>query len=268
MNRRSFFKSIAASSFLLAATSVFTGCSITDNLLSPQETVDKKANKIATIEFVQIQYKKGLYVMEELNFKTKTEKNTSFDTNFTLPWYVGSKINVVQNDYLLATYSSNALLESGYGLGNKIEPMYRNSSLATPEKLNSLGFKNTKELYIFVFDRLTSYSSEEVLTFLKKYDSENIINISDILDLENLQKENDKFIVEQFKNYIEFEKNYQATLTDKNKINNEIPFSKWFFYTDNKQVNFIKEDFLIYTMTKLIVDNLLDNAPKGFRANV
>ena len=137
MNRRNFFKSIVASGLLLATASVFTGCSVSNSLLSPQETVDLKNNRIATIEFVQIQYKKGLYVMEELNFRTGTEDSVSFDTNFTLPWYVGSKINVAQNDYLLASYSSNALLESGYGLGNKIEPMYRYSSLATPEKLNS-----------------------------------------------------------------------------------------------------------------------------------
>lgn len=268
MNRRNFFKSIVASGLLLATASVFTGCSVSNSLLSPQETVDLKNNRIATIEFVQIQYKKGLYVMEELNFRTGTEDSVSFDTNFTLPWYVGSKINVAQNDYLLASYSSNALLESGYGLGNKIEPMYRYSSLATPEKLNSLGFKSTKDLYIFVFDKLTSYSSEEVFTFLKKYDSEGIIDIADILDLEKLQKENDRFIVEQFKNYIEFEKSYQATLNEKNNVNTDIPMNKWFFYTNNKQVNFLKEDFLIYTMTKIIVDSLLDNSPKGFKAHV
>lgn len=268
MNRRTFFKSIVASSLLLATTSVFTGCSVTNSLLSTQETVDTKANRIATIEFIQIQYKKGLYVMEELNFRTRTEDSVSFDTNFTLPWYVGPKINVAQNDYLLATYSSNALLESGFGIGNRIEQLYRNNSSANPSKLNSLGFRTTKELYTFVFDRLTSYSATEVYSFLKTYDSEGIINISDILDLESLQEDNDKFVGNEYKKYIEFEKAYEATQTDKKKVDKEIPLDKWYFNSGNKQVHFLKEDYLIYTMTKLIVDGLLEKSSKGFKANV
>ncbi len=269
MNRRTFFKSIVASGLMFATTSVLTGCSVTNNLLSTQETVDKKANRIATIEFIQIQYKKGLYVMEELNFRTRTEDSYSFDTNFTLPWYVGSKINVVQNDYLLATYSATPLLESGYGIGNKIEPMYRTNSAATPAKLNALGFRTTKELYSFVFDRLTSYSSSEVYSFLKAYDSEGVISLSNILDLEYLQEENDKFVANEFRKYTEFEKAYEATQTDKKKVESELPLDKWYFYSaNNKQVHFLKEDYLIYTMTKLIVDGLLEKSSKGFKANV
>lgn len=268
MNRRSFFKSIVASGLLVAIASVFTGCNSSVEQITPKEAIEKHSNLVSVIDYIQIQYNKGLYVLEELNFKTKTEDKVSFDTKYTLPWYIGPQMNIGQNKYFITTYSAGNLLETGFGIGDKIDLMYRGNQYVTPARLNELGFSTIKELYSFVFNKVTSYNSAEAYILLDILERHGVLKVSELLNLDYLTVENDKFIRNEFRHYLGHENVLATSDKDRELLATEIPMDKWFAFVGTKQVHFLKEDYLIYSFTKLIVDAILEKAPKGQKINV
>jgi hypothetical protein len=272
MDRRTFFKSLIATGIFAATASVFTGCDSETKVLTAKEVLEKHSNLLSVIDYTQLTYKKGVSVLEELNFARANENKMSIDTIFTLPWYVGPKINLDKNEYFVKAYANESLLFTGFGIGDKVELNYRSSNLFsgkdTVSRANELGFEDIKSLYMYVFDKLTSYTATEVFVMIDLLDQKGILKKEDILNIENINKETKLLIQREFSGYINHEISMATSNKEKSAAKINLPKSKWNLRIENKVVSLKEEDFKIYALTYMICNKIIENTPRGTKVNV
>lgn len=272
MNRRSFFKAIMTSGLILTGASFLTGCEDGQvKPLSAQEALTNHSVYIAALDKVKLSHKLGISLMEELNLSMKVSGSYSFDTEFTLPWYLGPKIGLDKNEYLLSKYSSSELLFSGYGIGDRLNMDYRGKTygdIPISKKLASLGFKDMKEFYSFIFDKISSYSSTEAFVLIDLLDQKGILNTEEILNEKNIFMKSEELMKDLFKDYIGYEKSLLSTKEEIDSFTYDSVKENWSLIINDKVVIFSKEDFLIYALSYMICEEILLKAPMGVSINV
>lgn len=257
MNRRMFFHSILASLILVSSASILTGC-------KEETNYQKETKLIPVIEYVQLSHKKNLHLMEDLGFTMRYKSKFNQDALFTLPWFVGPKLEISKNDYLIKLYSTEDLLFTGYGLGDKINLYFRSTS---EERIHELGFDTSKDLFEFVYNKLTSYSPKDVYIMLSVLEENKILKTEDILNMENIESMNNDLLSFNFNNYNEFDKSMVATPEEKRLVTNN-PLNSWRLSVNGKQVSLTKGDFIPYSLTIMIMNDIIKNTPKGQTINV
>lgn len=257
MNRRMFFHSILASLLLVSSSAMLTGCKEETNF-------QKESKLIPVIEYVQLSHKKSLHLMEDLGFTMRYKSKFSQDALFTLPWFVGPKLDISKNDYLIKLYSTEDLLFTGYGLGDKINLYYRSTN---EERINELGFDSSKDLFEFVYNKLTSYNPKDVYIMLSILEEKNILKTEDVLNMENIDNMNNELLKFNFNNYNEFDQSMVATAEEKRLVTNN-PLNSWRLSVNGKQVSLTKADFIPYSLTLIIMNEIIKNTPKGQVINV
>lgn len=257
MNRRMFFNSILASVLLVSSASVITGCQY-------ETSFQKESKLIPVIEYAQLSHKKNLQLMEDLGYTQRYKSNFSQDVLFTLPWFVGPQLDISKNDYLVKMYSTEDLLFTGFGLGDKINLYYRN---VDNNRLNQLGFESSKDLFEFVYNKLTSYSAKDVYIMLAVMEERKILSVKDVLNYERINQKNKDLIGFNFYNYNEFDKSMVSTPAEKELLN-ENPLKSWRLSVNGKQVSLTESDFIPYALTVIICDEIIKNTPKDQVINV
>lgn len=249
MNRRLFVKSA-----VLATPFLITGCSF-NFIESKQEILDKNNSLLATIDYIQIFYKKGLRKMEDLNFSL-INSNQYIGANYTLPWYVGPNISLDKNEYLLKTYNQEPLLFNGFGIKNRL-------NMDLPNKgLSKIGYSSIEQLYSIIFDKITSYSKYEVFAMIEKLEEDGILNKGYILDLRNVELHTEKLLRKKYEFYINYETSMALSDTDRKFIDNNLINPKWKFRVGDKLVTLNKEDYLIYGLVSMICEQIIKENKK------
>jgi hypothetical protein len=202
--------------------------------------------------------------MENIGFIVRDKNKFSEDLSFTLCWYFGPKLDISREDYLVKMYSSDDLLFTGYGLGDKISLIYNSFG---EEKIHDLGFNNAKELHSFIYNKLTSYSARDVYFMLENMEDHGLLKVTDIVNYDNLMTERDSLLGFNFYNYNQFDKSMLDTPSQEKYVN-ATRINDWTITVNGRRVHLTKEDFDIHAMTAMICKSILKNAEKGDITNV
>ena len=260
MKRRNFIKL----SLSVGLLSLLSGCN-DSKTITPEEAIKYHSDLVSVIDIVKIHFNDSLSTMSIFGLNFNDKDNPSLDTEYSLPWYIGPKLNLSKNEYFVDLYSDTDLLFLGYGIKDRINLMLRKDTfqgISAEEKSRNLGFSSTIDLYKYVFNYISSYSATEVFVKLKNLESINAISTDKILNESFIKKENDKLIRDIFKNYISFEKEINNTV-----ITTDSLLRKTHYTINGEKVHFIKSDFEIYTLSLIIVKEILNNTKKGIKIN-
>lgn len=226
-----------------------SGCNGTLFSLNPNERMlYNHTSLLAAIDLVQMPYKKGLVSMEDLSFMYNSKSYVG--TRHLLPWFVGAKIDLNKNDYFIKGFTNEDLLYTGYGIKDRLSLHYSKNRV----KVISLGFENAIQLYLAVFDRVSSYSKYELLSYLERLEAGGLLNKEELLDYNSIKNKNNLFIGEMFNNYNEYEETVKITKESLPVIN-----KKWKITINKEPVHISENDYLIYSFTHTICESILKN---------
>jgi len=273
LNRRDFIRLSLTSGALTLIGGAFSGCSQNINKVSKAEVIDRESNLISAIDYTQMSFKDSIRYMEGVNLTRKDYKKYSFDLEFSLPWFIGPRVDMDKDNYFVRRYSNEDLLFTDFGIGNRLYFDYRykykelglEKKFTVDQKAISLGYDSLEDMYISIFIILTTYQPKETYVFLKKYADMGLIDLDSILNISNIKKDTEKLIRKYYNSYYSFEDNAKDNGIKSNLDNT---LYNWFVIIDNKEIKLKKEDYYIYALTDKIVTNILINSHKGQIINV
>jgi len=269
MQRRFFLKSISLVTAAVLLPSLMTGCHQDDlktkDKISIKEALLKHTAGVAVIDGIIMKHKKSINDFEDYNYLLKNDEDrSSLETILTLPWFMGPKIQMDKDDYALAKYSNSNLIFSGYGISTRVKEIssklknktldgYKEEDkklvLSTEKILVDLGMKSEKELYLYIFDKLTSYQASEVYVMLDYLNTKGVINIEKLLNTDYLNESNERLISYMYNNYISYEDNKEDTYPKDSWGFRDLHTGQW--------VTLNKNDFMPYTFTFLVMNSII-----------
>jgi hypothetical protein len=272
MNRRNFIKS----SSLLALSAPFiimSGCSST-NVATPEFILEHDSNLLSVIDNIKMTYEENIKTMNDIGLIFNEDNNDKLDIEFSLPWYIGSKIGLSSDKYFIKKYTSEDLLFLSFGIKDKINLFFFNDSyngLSSNKRAIELGFNSIIDLYTNVLYKLTSNDPIESLIYLKYLEKNSILEVSNLLNYNKIKEKNEKVIKNLFSNYLKIEEEFDTYNINNQEIkkskNIDSYLKEWKYSINDKRINFIKEDFEIYTLSILITENILKNTKKETTLN-
>jgi len=265
MNRRSFLKGISLS-LITAMTISMTGCNFSSEL-TPEEALEEHSHLISVIDSLKMNYNNNIKTMDSIGLIFPDSEDNLIDTEYSLPWYIGSKINLSKNEYFIKKYTSEDLLFNNFGIKNKYKLFYFNKTYkgkSANERSIQLGFESINDLYKSILYKLTTYSATDIFIELKTLEKLGILNTEEILNSNKINEFNEKFVKNLFNNYIQFEKSLE-TKENNYSLNNYLKL--WKYSVNDKKINFIKEDFELYSFAITLTELILTNTPKGVNIN-
>jgi len=272
MIRRSFLKNISVVVAALIIPGIFSGCE-DEKTITPKEAVEKHAEGVAVLEYVLENHRQAVYAMDDFGYTVNIESlkdSGSVDLILTLPWYMGPKIEMSKNDYVLNKYSEANFLFTGYGIKSRIREVSakfkaytrRNMSEDEEAKIKSteailikLGLDSEVDLFLYIYDKLTSYSAPEVYVLMDYLAKKGVIDRSEILSKEYIDTAADKLIEFMYSNYIDFEEGKPYMSKDKNGV------LIWGFTdpSSQKEVHFSRSAYIPYALTFIIMNNIISS---------
>ncbi|MGB2552807.1 hypothetical protein ACPF04_06465 [Campylobacter sp. MOP51] len=217
---------------------ILSGCGTANTAPRPELISQQKA----ILEDIAYYHKEGLKNASAINLFSS--EYTGVD--FGIPWYFGAKINMEKKDYDFLVNQEIPVLMSGYGIRDRINidfQGYKNNS-----KVMGLGFVDIRELYVFIFDRVTNSSSNEMHRILSAMQDHGLLNVSEVVDSDALNSYTDGYLNKIFARYIE--------LDSSNTHHLEI----WYAGTPSLKTNTTRAEYIPYAFTSMIVEKLLSNS--------
>ena len=239
-------------SFLLSLFLVFSlsGClgSFSTKTPTKEEQSEKTRSELTVLKDVKESYLTGLERANKYNLYVSYYSDYP-DLAVTIPFIYGAKLEIDREHYMVRRYSKRVLLFPGYGIKDRFNMTY--SEEGDYGRLQELGFNSFESLYLFVLNKLTSYSLNESYAFISELEKSGILKSSEALDFNEVQSRNEKYIKKLFANYLDFEKeSFQNT-----DIDEALKF--WFLDINDRLITLNKDEFKPYSMTDFIVKKLL-----------
>mgnify|MGYP002744952575 CR=1 FL=1 len=126
----------------------------------------KKGTELAIFKDIKESYINGLEKADRYNLYLPQSYYSEYpDLSVTLPFVYGAKLEMDREHYMIRRYSNRVLLYANYGIKDRFNMIY--SDVGDYGRLQELGFNSFSELYLFVFDKLTSYPLKESYDFIR-----------------------------------------------------------------------------------------------------
>lgn len=241
--------------FFLSLAYVFalTGCfeqPAPPKVLTQEELNAKAINEVAVLKSVKESYLQGLEKASIYDLYLPASYYVDYpDLSVTFPFVYGSKIDMDKEHYTIRRYSGRAVLFPNYGIKDRFNISYGND--ANYEQLRKMGFASFQDLYLFVFNKLTSYPLRESYEFITSLEKERIVDSDIVLNMNAVEIRNESYIKKAFSNYFEFEKNVFQNSDVEEALEN------WYLDANGKLITLNKDDFKIYSLTDFIVKKVL-----------
>ena len=225
--------------------------------LTQEEQNEKTRSELVVLKNVKESYISGLEKANKYGFYLPQTYYSEYpDLSVTLSFIYGAKLEIDREHYMIRRYSNRILLYANYGIKDRFNMFY--SDVGDYGRLQELGFNSFEELYLFIFNKLTSYPLKESYSFIKELEKENVIDIEEVLNFYKVEERNEEYIKTLFANYIDFEKeSFQNTNIDE-------ALSHWYLNLDEKLITLSKDEFKIYSLTDFIVKNILKSKKSFF----
>ena len=153
---------------------------------------------------------------------------------------------------MIRRYSKRVLLFPNYGVKDKFNIMY--SSLDAKERmLNKMKLSGYDELFLKIFDKLSSYPIKESYDFIVELEKLGVVESDEVLNFNLVESRNETYIKKLFSNYFDFE--YDLF---QNKDVDEA-LDHWTLEINDKTLTLDKNDFKMYSLTDFIVRKILSS---------
>jgi hypothetical protein len=279
-NRRRFI-------YLLGSGSAFilSGCSFSNSNNSDLLKLDKtykelsikskeleeikkhNAYQFSVLGYIKKSFNYSIKVMENTNFETPIEKKYPIDITFTFPYFFGPNLALSKNDYFIRKYAGDDLLFFKFGIGDRINNMYRyrkdlfgdvSSDLFVKKYFNK---DSVKDLFVSIFYKVTTFNDIDLFIWLKILEKTGLLNVNELLRYDLINRTNFSFIEFFYSNYLMFEKSLDPKNFEK-KILPNIPLKEWKFTVKPYTIHFEKIDYIPYTFTLMIMERMILNIKK------
>ena len=228
-------------------------------ILTQEEQNEKTRSELAVFKDIKESYINGREKADRYNLYVPQSYYSEYpDLSVTLPFVYGAKLEMDREHYMIRRYSNRVLLYSNYGIKDRFNMTY--SDVGDYGRLQELGFNSFGELYLFVFDKLTSYPLKESYDFIKELEKAGVVDSDEVLNFSRADKRNEDYIRNLFSNYFDFEKeSFQNTDIDES-------LSHWYLSANDKLITLSKDEFKIYSLTDFIVKKALkSNKPLSLK---
>lgn len=243
----------------IACLCMFSGCTIDQfktiepKTLTQAEMADKIQNELAVFQDIRDCYLKGV---EKANIYGLSFPNSYLadypDISLSFPFIYGAKLDMDQEHYMIRRYSKRVLLFPNYGIKDKFNIMY--SSLDAKERmLNKMKLSGYDELFLKIFDKLSSYPIKESYDFIVELEKLGVVESDEVLNFNLVESRNETYIKKLFSNYFDFE--YDLF---QNKDVDEA-LDHWTLEINDKTLTLDKNDFKMYSLTDFIVRKVLSS---------
>jgi len=245
----------------LACAFILGGCFEQPSVraLTQEEQNEKTRSELTVFKDIKESYINGLEKADRYNlFLPQSYYSEYPDLSVTLPFVYGAKLEMDREHYMIRRYSNRVLLYANYGIKDRFNMTY--SDVGDYGRLQELGFNSFGELYLFIFDKLTSYPLRESYGFIKELEKAGVVDSDEVLNFSRADKRNEDYIRNLFSNYFDFEKeSFQNTDIDES-------LSHWYLSVDDKLITLSKDEFKIYSLTDFIVKKVLkSNKPLSLK---
>ena len=245
----------------LACAFILGGCFEQPSVrtLTQEEQNEKIRSELVVFKDIKESYINGLEKADRYNLYLPQSYYSEYpDLSVTLPFVYGAKLEMDREHYMIRRYSNRVLLYANYGIKDRFNMTY--SDVGDYGRLQELGFNSFGELYLFVFDKLTSYPLKESYDFIKELEKAAVVDSDEVLNFNRADKRNEDYIRNLFSNYFDFEKeSFQNTDIDES-------LSHWYLSANDKLITLSKDEFKIYSLTDFIVKKVLkSNKPLSLK---